>query len=129
MKFLILLRRKERVWEQPGPDTVNLLCWVQSYLFQMLCLCSILCMGWVQNPLNILILLLGESLFIAQLKRGKSILDGILLVTPLEDLQIKALLISEDEPIITYLDASDISALPAKGRIGSTHCTGNRLKK
>jgi hypothetical protein len=37
--------QKEGVWEQPGPDTINLLCQVQSYLFQMLCLCSILCMG------------------------------------------------------------------------------------
>jgi hypothetical protein len=44
----------------------------------------------------------------------KSILDRILLVTLHEDLQIKALLISEDEPIITYLNASDISALPAR---------------
>jgi hypothetical protein len=44
----------------------------------------------------------------------KSILDRILSVTPLEDLQIKAPLISEDESIITYLDASDISALPAR---------------
>jgi hypothetical protein len=35
------------------------------------------------------------------------------LVTPLEDLQFKAPLISEDEPIITYLDTSDISALLA----------------
>jgi hypothetical protein len=42
------------------------------------------------------------------------ILDRILLVTPLEDLQIKALLILEDESIITYPDASDISALPAR---------------
>jgi hypothetical protein len=41
-------------------------------------------------------------------------LDRILSVTPLEDLQIKAPLISKDEPIITYLDASDISALPAR---------------
>jgi hypothetical protein len=41
-------------------------------------------------------------------------LERILSVTPLEDLQIKAVLISEDEPLITYLDASDISALPAK---------------
>jgi hypothetical protein len=31
-------------------------------------------------------------------EEGKSILDRILSVTPLEDLQIKALLISEDEP-------------------------------
>jgi hypothetical protein len=41
-------------------------------------------------------------------------LDGILSVTPFEDLQIKAPLISEDEPIITYLETSDISALPAR---------------
>jgi hypothetical protein len=47
-------------------------------------------------------------------EEGKSILDKILLVTPLEDLQIKAPLISEDELIITYLDASYISALPAR---------------
>jgi hypothetical protein len=45
---------------------------------------------------------------------GKSILDRIISVTQLEDLQIKASLISEDEPIITYPDASDISALSAK---------------
>jgi hypothetical protein len=44
----------------------------------------------------------------------KLILDRILSVTLLEDLQFKAPLISEDEPIITYLDTSDISALPAK---------------
>jgi hypothetical protein len=55
MKFLIFLRRKERVLEVPSPDTINLIYWVQSYLFQMLCLCSILCTGWVQNPLNICI--------------------------------------------------------------------------
>jgi hypothetical protein len=47
-------------------------------------------------------------------EEGKLILDRILSVTPLEDLQIKSLLISEDELIITYLDISDISALPAK---------------
>jgi hypothetical protein len=47
-------------------------------------------------------------------EEGKSILDRIILVTPLEDLQIKALLISEDEPIITYPDTSDILALPAR---------------
>jgi hypothetical protein len=47
-------------------------------------------------------------------EEGKLILDRILLVTPLEDLQFKAALISEDEPIISYLDTSDISALPAK---------------
>jgi hypothetical protein len=41
-------------------------------------------------------------------------LDRILSVTPQEDLQFKAPLISEDEPIITYLDTLDISGLPAK---------------
>jgi hypothetical protein len=47
-------------------------------------------------------------------EEGKSIFDRILSVTHLEDLQIKAPLISKDESIITYLDTSDISALPAK---------------
>jgi hypothetical protein len=47
-------------------------------------------------------------------EEGKLIFDRILSVTPLEDLQIKASLISEDEAIITYLNASDISALPAR---------------
>jgi hypothetical protein len=47
-------------------------------------------------------------------EEGKLILDRILAVTPLEDLQIKAPLISKDEPIITYLNASDISALPPR---------------
>jgi hypothetical protein len=47
-------------------------------------------------------------------EEGKLILDRILSVTLLEDLQFKAPLISEDEPIITYLDTSDISALPTK---------------
>jgi hypothetical protein len=37
---------------------------------------------------------------------GKLILDRILAVTPLEDLQLKAPHIFEEEPIITYLDAS-----------------------
>jgi hypothetical protein len=45
------------------------------------------------------------------------ILDRILSVTLLQDLQIKASLVSENEPIITYLDTSDISALPAKGEL------------
>jgi hypothetical protein len=47
-------------------------------------------------------------------EEGNLILDRILSVTPLDDLQFKAPLISEDEPIITYLDTLDISALPAK---------------
>jgi hypothetical protein len=48
------------------------------------------------------------------IEEGKLILDRILSVTLLEDLQFKAPLIFEDEPIITYLDTSDISALPTK---------------
>jgi hypothetical protein len=48
------------------------------------------------------------------IEEGKLILDRILSVTLLEDLQFKAPLISEGEPIITYLDTSDISVLPAK---------------
>jgi hypothetical protein len=47
-------------------------------------------------------------------EEGKSISDRILSVTTLEDPQIKAPLISEDEPIITYPDTLDISALPAR---------------
>jgi hypothetical protein len=47
-------------------------------------------------------------------EEGKLILDRILSVTPLADLQFKGPLISEDEPIITYLDTSNISSLPAK---------------
>jgi hypothetical protein len=41
-------------------------------------------------------------------------LDRILSVTPLEDLQVKASLISKDELIITYPNALDISALLAR---------------
>jgi hypothetical protein len=85
MRFLILLRRKERGWEQPGPNTINLLCRVQSYLFQMLCLCSILCTGWVQNPMNIW-MTYGGVFVHCMVEEGKSILDRIFLVTPLEDL-------------------------------------------
>jgi hypothetical protein len=48
------------------------------------------------------------------IEEGKLILDRILLITPLEDQQIKAPLIFEDETIITYPDTSDISALLAR---------------
>jgi hypothetical protein len=47
-------------------------------------------------------------------EEGKMILDRILLVTLLEDLQLKAPHISEEEPIITYPDASEVSTLPAR---------------
>jgi hypothetical protein len=47
-------------------------------------------------------------------EEAKLILDRILSVTPHEDLQFKATLISKDESIITYLDTWDISTLPIK---------------
>jgi hypothetical protein len=50
-------------------------------------------------------------------EEGKLVLDRILSVTPLEDLQFKAPLISKDESIITYLDTSDISALLVKDEL------------
>jgi hypothetical protein len=56
----------------------------------------------------------GGAFVHCTVEEGKSNLDRILSVTPLEDLQIKAPLISEDEPVITYPDTLDISALPAK---------------
>jgi hypothetical protein len=57
-------------------------------------------------------------------EEGKLIFDRILSVTPLEDLQIKVLLISEDEPIITYPSASDISALPAREELFQLTASG-----
>jgi hypothetical protein len=48
------------------------------------------------------------------IEEEKSILDRIISVTLLEDLQIKAPLISEDKPTITYLNTTDISALLAR---------------
>jgi hypothetical protein len=45
-------------------------------------------------------------------EEGKLILDRILSVTLLEDLQLKAPHISEEEPIITYHDASKVSTSP-----------------
>jgi hypothetical protein len=60
----------------------------------------------------------SEGVFVhCTAEEGKSILDRILSVTPPEDLQIKAPLISEDEPIITYPDASNILALPARAEL------------
>jgi hypothetical protein len=47
-------------------------------------------------------------------EEGKLILDRILSVTPLEDLQLKAPHISEEEPIITYPNASKVSTSPAR---------------
>jgi hypothetical protein len=56
----------------------------------------------------------GEVFVHCTVEEGKSILDRILSVTSLEDLHIKAPLISGDETIITYPNTSDISALPAR---------------
>jgi hypothetical protein len=47
-------------------------------------------------------------------EEGMLILDRILLVTPLDDLQLKAPHISEEEPIITYPDASEVSTSLAR---------------
>jgi hypothetical protein len=47
-------------------------------------------------------------------EQGKLILDRNLLVTPLEDMQIKTLVLSQDELITIYLDTSGISTLPAR---------------
>jgi hypothetical protein len=58
----------------------------------------------------------------------KLILDRILSVTPLKDLQIKAPLIFGDEPIITYLDTSDISALPEMEELLQVTTLGIGLK-
>jgi hypothetical protein len=62
------------------------------------------------------------------IEEGKLILDRILSVTPLKDLQIKAPLISKDEPIITYLDTSNISAIPAKEELLQLTALGIGLK-
>jgi hypothetical protein len=47
-------------------------------------------------------------------EEGKLILDRILSVTPLEDPQLKAPHIFEEEPIITYPDASEVSTSPVR---------------
>jgi hypothetical protein len=61
-------------------------------------------------------------------EEGRLILDIILSVTPLEDLQIKAPLISEDELIITDPDTSDISASPAKEELLQLTASGIGLE-
>jgi hypothetical protein len=47
-------------------------------------------------------------------EEGMLILDRILSVTLLDDLRFKALVLSENEPIITYPDTSDITTIPAR---------------
>jgi hypothetical protein len=68
------------------------------------------------------------GVFVHCMVEEKLILDRILSVTLLEDLQFKAPLISEDEPIITYPDASDISALPAREELLQFAASGIGLK-
>jgi hypothetical protein len=48
------------------------------------------------------------------IEEGKLILDRILSVTPLAYLQLIAPYISKEEPIITYLDALEVSTSPAR---------------
>jgi hypothetical protein len=71
----------------------------------------------------------GGAFVHCTVEEGKSILDRILSVTPVEDLQIKGLLISEDEQIITYSDALDISALPAREELLQLTTPGIGSKK
>jgi hypothetical protein len=97
MRFLILLRRKEIVWEQPSLDTMQ-------YFVH----------GLGTESIEYLDMTPGGVFVHCMVEEGKLILDRILSVTPLEDMQIKASLISQDEPIITYLDALDIPAIPAR---------------
>jgi hypothetical protein len=97
MRFLILLRRKEIVWEQPSLDTM------QHFVH-----------GLGTESIEYLDMTPGGVFVHCMVEEGKLILDRILSVTPLEDMQIKASLISQDEPIITYLDALDIPAIPAR---------------
>jgi hypothetical protein len=56
----------------------------------------------------------GDAFVHCMVEEEKLILDRILSVTPLEDLQLKAPHISEEEPIITYLDASEVSTSPGR---------------
>jgi hypothetical protein len=56
----------------------------------------------------------GEVFVHCMVEEEKLILDRILLVTPLEDPELKAPHISEEEPIITYLSAPEVSTSPAR---------------
>jgi hypothetical protein len=56
----------------------------------------------------------GGVLVQCTVEEGKLILEKILSVTPLEDLQPRALELSEYVSIVTYHDVSDISTSPAR---------------
>jgi hypothetical protein len=70
----------------------------------------------------------GRVFIHCTVEEGKMILDRILSVTPVEDVQIKATQISEDELIITYLGSSDISTLPVKEELLQLIALGIGLK-
>jgi hypothetical protein len=108
MRSSILLRRKERVWEQPGlrynqlalsgpelsiPDAM----FMQHFVH-----------GLGTESAEYLDMTSGGVFVHCMVEEGKLVLDRILSITPLEDLQLKAPHISEEEPIITYPDASEV---------------------
>jgi hypothetical protein len=114
MRFLILLRRKERVWEQFGIQ-IQSTCFIGFRVIYSICYDYAAFCAWLGIESAEYLDMTSRVVFVhCTVEEGKSIFDRILSVTPLEDLQIKALLISEDEPIITFSDASDISALLAR---------------
>jgi hypothetical protein len=113
MNFLILLRRKESLgaaWFRykqlalSGPELSTPDAMFMQYFVH----------GLGIESTEYLDMTSGGVFVHCTVEEGKLTLDRILSVTPLEDLQFKAPVISEDEPIITYLDNSDISALLAK---------------
>jgi hypothetical protein len=114
MRSSILLRRKERVWEQPGLDIISL-----PLSGPELSIPDDKCVQHFVHGLGIeyaeyLDMASGGVFFHCMVEEGKLILDRILSVTLLEDLQLKAPHISEEDPIITYLDASEVSTSPAR---------------
>jgi hypothetical protein len=103
MRSSILLRRKERVWEQPSLDIISLPMFMQHFVHEL---------GTESAEY---LDMTSRGVFVhCPVEEGKLILDRILLVTPLEDLQLKTPHISEEEPIITYPDASEVSTSPAR---------------
>jgi hypothetical protein len=109
-----LPRRKQRVWEQPSPYTINLLCQGLELSIPDAMFMHHFVHGLGTESAKYLDMTSGGVFVHCTVEEGKLILDRILSVTPLKDLHIKAPLISDDEPIITYPDTSDISVLPAR---------------
>jgi hypothetical protein len=114
MMSSILLRRKERVWELLGLDIISLPCWCPE-----LSIPNAMCMqhfvhGIGTESAEYLDMTYGGVFVHCMVEEGKLILDRILSVTPLEDPQLKAPHIFEEEPIITYPDASEVSTSPVR---------------